>query len=88
MYAMPGQPVASSVMCVVMCVPPQVQSPLEKAEKLSEALGNNLLLKREDLQPVSTATTPLALAADSGQTGFAPVLGCGTVKQQVSTFAQ
>lgn len=29
-----------------------VQSPLEKAEKLSEALGNNLLLKREDLQPV------------------------------------
>jgi threonine dehydratase len=30
----------------------QVQSPLEKAEKMSEALGNNLLLKREDLQPV------------------------------------
>eukprot|EP00879_Flechtneria_rotunda_P017966 GHRR01018830.1.p1 GENE.GHRR01018830.1~~GHRR01018830.1.p1 ORF type:complete len:425 (+),score=126.20 GHRR01018830.1:51-1277(+) len=29
-----------------------VQSPLEKADKLSEALGNNLLLKREDLQPV------------------------------------
>ncbi|KAF8072663.1 TD1 [Scenedesmus sp. PABB004] len=29
-----------------------VQSPLERAEKLSEALGNNLLLKREDLQPV------------------------------------
>lgn len=30
----------------------QVQSPLERADKLSDALGNNLLLKREDLQPV------------------------------------
>lgn len=29
-----------------------VQSPLDKADKLSEALGNTLLLKREDLQPV------------------------------------
>lgn len=29
-----------------------VQSPLEKASKLSEALGNTVLLKREDLQPV------------------------------------
>jgi len=29
-----------------------VQSPLEKAEKLSDALGNDILLKREDLQPV------------------------------------
>lgn len=46
---------------VVCChVPLQVQSPLDKAEKLSEALGNNLLLKREDLQPVSTASTPFA----------------------------
>jgi 1-aminocyclopropane-1-carboxylate deaminase/D-cysteine desulfhydrase-like pyridoxal-dependent ACC family enzyme len=30
----------------------QVQTPLDQAEKLSEALGNTLLLKREDLQPV------------------------------------
>lgn len=29
-----------------------VITPLEKAQKLSEALGNSLLLKREDLQPV------------------------------------
>lgn len=27
-----------------------MESPLEKAEKLSEKLGNNILLKREDLQ--------------------------------------
>ena len=27
-----------------------VETPLEKAEKLSEALGNTVLLKREDLQ--------------------------------------
>lgn len=37
---------------VVWCAVLQVQSPLERADKLSEALGNNLLLKREDLQPV------------------------------------
>jgi threonine dehydratase len=30
----------------------QVQSPLDTATKLSEALGNTVLLKREDLQPV------------------------------------
>eukprot|EP00882_Tetradesmus_deserticola_P009548 GHRQ01010082.1.p1 GENE.GHRQ01010082.1~~GHRQ01010082.1.p1 ORF type:complete len:591 (+),score=253.76 GHRQ01010082.1:116-1888(+) len=29
-----------------------VQTPLERADKLSDALGNDLLLKREDLQPV------------------------------------
>jgi len=29
-----------------------VVSPLDKAVKLSDALNNNLLLKREDLQPV------------------------------------
>lgn len=29
-----------------------VQSPLQLAEKLSERLGNNVWLKREDLQPV------------------------------------
>ncbi|EFJ39510.1 hypothetical protein VOLCADRAFT_108615 [Volvox carteri f. nagariensis] len=29
-----------------------IQSPLEKAQKLSEAVGNTVLLKREDLQPV------------------------------------
>lgn len=33
----------------------QVQTPLERADKLSDALGNNLLLKREDLQPVSNS---------------------------------
>jgi hypothetical protein len=39
-------------LCVVLlCL--QVQTPLERAEKLSDALGNSLLLKREDLQPVS-----------------------------------
>jgi threonine dehydratase len=27
-------------------------TPLERAEKLSDAIGNNVLLKREDLQPV------------------------------------
>lgn len=32
--------------------PPQIQSPLEEARKLSDALGNRVLLKREDLQPV------------------------------------
>lgn len=32
--------------------PMQVQTPLERANNLSDALGNNLLLKREDLQPV------------------------------------
>ncbi|GIL91166.1 hypothetical protein Vretimale_18802 [Volvox reticuliferus] len=29
-----------------------IQSPLEEARKLSEAVGNKILLKREDLQPV------------------------------------
>ncbi|PNW86098.1 hypothetical protein CHLRE_02g073200v5 [Chlamydomonas reinhardtii] len=29
-----------------------IQSPLEEARKLSEAVGNTILLKREDLQPV------------------------------------
>ncbi|GLC42052.1 hypothetical protein PLESTB_001062900 [Pleodorina starrii] len=29
-----------------------IQSPLEEAKKLSEAIGNTVLLKREDLQPV------------------------------------
>lgn len=29
-----------------------VESPLEKAQRLSEALGNTILLKREDMQPV------------------------------------
>ena len=31
-------------------LPTQVETPLEKAEKLSEALGSTVLLKREDLQ--------------------------------------
>jgi hypothetical protein len=46
------------VLCRVLCavVGVQVQTPLDKAEKLSEALGNDLLLKREDLQPVSSHT--------------------------------
>lgn len=30
----------------------QVVTPLDKASKLSDALGSNILLKREDLQPV------------------------------------
>ena len=30
----------------------QVNSNLETAERLSETLGNTLLLKREDMQPV------------------------------------
>lgn len=30
----------------------QVKSPLEKAEKLSQTIGNSLFLKREDVQPV------------------------------------
>jgi threonine dehydratase len=30
----------------------QVETPLEAAQKLSEALGTRLYLKREDLQPV------------------------------------
>jgi len=38
--------------CDIVSLLPQVQSPLEKAEKLSDALGNDILLKREDLQPV------------------------------------
>ncbi len=33
-------------------VAPQIQSPLEEACKLSEQMGNTILLKREDLQPV------------------------------------
>ncbi len=33
----------------------QVSSNLEVAERLSEQLGNTLLLKREDMQPVSTS---------------------------------
>lgn len=35
-------------------LPRQIQSPLEKAEKLSDALGNTILLKREDLQSVKS----------------------------------
>eukprot|EP00192_Tetraselmis_astigmatica_P008413 CAMPEP_0117648422 /NCGR_PEP_ID=MMETSP0804-20121206/392_1 /TAXON_ID=1074897 /ORGANISM="Tetraselmis astigmatica, Strain CCMP880" /LENGTH=655 /DNA_ID=CAMNT_0005454015 /DNA_START=38 /DNA_END=2006 /DNA_ORIENTATION=+ len=31
-----------------------IQTPLEKAEKLSEATGNTIMLKREDLQPVKS----------------------------------
>jgi hypothetical protein len=31
----------------------QVETPLEEAKQLSEDLGNTVLLKREDLQPVS-----------------------------------
>ena len=31
----------------------QIETPLEEAKKLSEELGNTLLLKREDLQAVS-----------------------------------
>lgn len=31
-----------------------IQTPLQKAEKLSEALGSTILLKREDLQPVKS----------------------------------
>eukprot|EP00873_Tetraselmis_striata_P045441 jgi/Tetstr1/465705/TSEL_000894.t1 len=31
-----------------------IQTPLEKAEKLSDALGNTILLKREDMQPVKS----------------------------------
>jgi len=30
----------------------QIETPLEEAKKLSEELGNTLLLKREDLQAV------------------------------------
>ena len=33
-------------------IEPQVVTPLERAEKLSDAIGSNILLKREDLQPV------------------------------------
>ncbi len=37
----------------------QEQTPLEQASGLTDATGNNFLLKREDLQPVSkTSTTP------------------------------
>jgi tryptophan synthase beta subunit len=35
----------------------QVQTPLERADKLSDALGSDLLLKREDLQPVSSCSS-------------------------------
>lgn len=35
----------------------QVSSNLEVAERLSEQLGNTLLLKREDMQPVSAGKT-------------------------------
>jgi hypothetical protein len=52
----PETPFDVCCLCSFTVCLPQVQSPLEKAEKLSEALGNNLLLKREDLQPVSAAT--------------------------------
>ena len=31
----------------------QIETPLEEAKKLSEELGNTLLLKREDLQAVA-----------------------------------
>ena len=37
----------------------QEQTPLEQAAGLTEVTGNNLLLKREDLQPVSTALQPV-----------------------------
>ena len=30
----------------------QVETPLERADRLSEEMGNEILLKREDLQPV------------------------------------
>jgi hypothetical protein len=40
---------------------PQIQTPLEEACKLSEQLGNTVLLKREDLQPVSPPARPLPL---------------------------
>ena len=30
----------------------QVQTPLEEAVRLSEEIGNTMLLKREDMQPV------------------------------------
>ena len=30
----------------------QVQTPLEEAVRLSEQIGNTMLLKREDMQPV------------------------------------
>ena len=35
----------------------QEQTPLEQAAGLTEATGNNFLLKREDLQPVSRTST-------------------------------
>lgn len=42
-----------------LCLPNQVETPLELAAGLSLSLGNRLFLKREDLQPVSAP--PLAL---------------------------
>jgi 1-aminocyclopropane-1-carboxylate deaminase/D-cysteine desulfhydrase-like pyridoxal-dependent ACC family enzyme len=43
----------------------QVQTPLERADKLSDALGNDLLLKREDLQPVSSSSSSSSSLSDS-----------------------
>jgi threonine dehydratase len=63
-----------------------IESPLEQADRLSDRLGNRVLLKREDLQPVFSFKLRGAYNKMSGLP--APVLARGVIAASAGNHAQ